>query len=86
MDLVKLSKNQASPDDSSPSSYPDVSKGKMGEASGEGKLADSPSENNLDSDTFKCVQAKGRSTAIKCDWAVDLQTGQTIPNAARGEY
>ena len=83
MDLVKLSKNQKSPEDSSPSDYPDVSEGKVGEASGEGKLVGSPAENNLDSSSFKVGQAKGESTAIKCDWAVDLSSGQTIPNAAK---
>lgn len=30
---------------------------------------------------FTVSKSKSRSTDVKCDWAVDLESGQTIPNA-----
>lgn len=31
---------------------------------------------------FKVTSAKSGGTAVKCDWSVDLESGQTIPNAS----
>lgn len=37
-------------------------------------------------DGFAVGKAKSQSTAVKCDWSVDLATGQVSPNVASSKY
>ena len=76
--------------------------GSAGEASGAGQLVkqtmnqegprhtpdggeNTPSEWGK-ADGFTVAKAKSQSTAVKCDWSVDLSTGQVSPNVATAKY
>lgn len=96
--LTKLSGNLESPRDSKPSDYSAVGpSGAAGTQSGAGQLVkltqdqEGPRHTEDSGDNtpsvwgvkgFTVGKAKSDSTPMKCDWSVDLKSGQTSPNAA----
>lgn len=100
--LTKLGGNLESPRNSSPSDYPAVGpSGAAGTQSGAGQLVKMSKEQEGPRHTedsgdntpsvwgvkgFNVGKSKGESTSVKCNWSVDLSSGQISPSVMTDPY